>query len=98
MSLLTRIKLGLAAIALLIIGGLYSLLNIRTKQRNKAKYEAEKASLETDAAVNAVKTHEKAKQQKDDINEAIQESRDADFDTVVKRMRERARDYHGDSK
>lgn len=98
MSLTAKIRAGLVAIFLFIIGFLYVLLGVRTGQRDKAKSDLEKSKLETEKAVNVIKSHEKSKEQKEDINEAIQESRNSDLGDVVGRMRKRASDYHGNGK
>ncbi|AUR91043.1 TMhelix containing protein [Vibrio phage 1.154.O._10N.222.52.B12] len=95
MSLTAKIRAGLVAIFLFVVGALYVLLGIRTGQRDKAKNDLEKSKLETEKAVNAIKSHEKSKEQKEDIDEAIQESRNSDLSNVVERMRKRASDYHG---
>lgn len=95
---ITKIKAGLAVGLLFLIGVLYSLLGIRTAQRDKARGDLEKSKLETEKAVNVIKSHEKSKEQKEDIDEAIQESRDSDLGDVVERMRKRASGYHGNSK
>lgn len=98
MSLTAKIRAGLVAIFLFIIGVLYVLLGIRTGQRDKAKSDLEKSKLETEKAVNVIKSHEKSKEQKEGIDEAIQESRNSDLGGVVERMRKRASDYHGNGK
>lgn len=98
MSLTAKIRAGLAVGFLFLIGVLYSLLGIRTAQRDKAKSDLEKSKLETEKAVNVIKSHEKSKEQKEGIDEAIQESRNSDLGDVVERMRKRASDYHGNGK
>ncbi|UOL47410.1 hypothetical protein vBVpPvVp04M_00016 [Vibrio phage vB_Vp_PvVp04_M] len=95
---LTKIKAGIAIIFLFIVGALYALLGIRTSQRDKAKSDLKKSKLETERAVTVIKSHEKSKKQKEDIDEAIQESRNSDLGDVVERMRKRASDYHGNGK
>ncbi|WVH05486.1 hypothetical protein KKJFFJLC_00028 [Vibrio phage vB_VpaS_PGB] len=67
MSWITRIKIGLAFVALLIIGGLSSLLSIRTKQRDKARHETEKAKSKADSAEKRIQAHEKRQEIENDI-------------------------------
>lgn len=67
MSLLTKIKAGLALVVFLIIGGLSAMLKIRTSQKEAAEDERDSAELKAKSTQKRVEAHEKRQAIEDDI-------------------------------
>lgn len=67
MSLLTKIKAGLALIVFLIIGGLSAMLKIRTSQKEKAETERDVAESKASSSQRRVEAHEKRQEIEEDI-------------------------------
>lgn len=67
MSLLTKIKAGLALVFFLIIGGLSAMLKIRTNQKEEAEAERDIAESKASSTQKRVEAHEKRQDIEDDI-------------------------------
>lgn len=92
----SKIKLYAGTAVAAVIAFLGAMLSIRTSQRDKAVAETETAETNLTKAVEANETHQKV----EEVNHAVQEAKDSIRDTSIndrrERLRQQARDYHGD--
>lgn len=95
MSLLTKIKAGLALIVFLIIGGLSAMLKIRTSQKEKAETERDIAESKASSSQKRVEAHEKLRNHENKIKSSIEKSRNDDVNTIADRMRKKANHRNG---